>query len=130
VSKNGLTRDGRYRLTLGSRIKYGPTATRIRNWRNQRTIERGRMPRWERVTAEVKSRMPVYRNRINPAHGNKHREDARLHRTGNEGLKRMKETHAPVRAIGRGDGDRGPVYRAMEREQGRPRERRTRGRSR
>lgn len=72
--------------------------TGLSNWRNRRTIQRGRTPRWERVTAEVKSRAPVYRNRINPAHGNPHKADARLHRTANEGLRRMKETYGPARA--------------------------------
>ena len=62
----------------------------ISNRRNRRAIERGRAPRLTGVNAVVSSRLPVYRNRVNPAHGNRHREDARLHRTGNEGLARMK----------------------------------------
>ena len=72
-------------------FRNGPAMTRISNWRNRRTIARGRMPRWERVTAEVKSRTPVYRNRVNPAHGNPHKADARLHRTANQGLARMRQ---------------------------------------
>ena len=60
------------------------------NRKNRRTIERGKAPRRDRVAAEVTSRTPVVRNRINPAHGNPHREDARLHRTGNESLARRR----------------------------------------
>lgn len=63
----------------------------VSNWRNRRTIERGRAPRSSAVNAAVSSRVPVYRNRVNPAHGNRHREDARLHRTGNESLARMRQ---------------------------------------
>ena len=42
MSKTGLTRDGRYRMALGSRIRYGRTATRIGNWREQRAWARGK----------------------------------------------------------------------------------------
>jgi hypothetical protein len=64
------------------------------NEKNRRTIARGKAPRRDRVAAEVKSRTPVYRDRVNPAHGNKHREDARLQRTGNEGLARQRPGRA------------------------------------
>ena len=67
----------------------------LSNARNRRTIERGRAPRISGVRAAVSSRLPVYRNRINRAHGNPHQEDARLHRTGNEALARMKADRTP-----------------------------------
>jgi len=76
--------------TAGRRIQGARTG--ISNARNRRTLERGRAPRSSAVNATVSSRMPVYRNRINRAHGNPHREDARLHRSGNEGLARMAAT--------------------------------------
>ena len=67
------------------------------NERNRKTIERGKAPRRERVASEVKSRTPIYRDRVNPAHGNKHREDARLHRTRDESLARMKARQGRTR---------------------------------
>ena len=69
------------------------------NERNRKTIERGRAPRRERAASEVKSRTPFYRDRVNPAHGNKHREDARLHKGRDESLARWKRerTAAPTR---------------------------------
>ena len=72
------------------RHHYQSWAQGRRNERNRKTIERGKAPRRDRVAAEVKSRTPIYRDRINPAHGSKHREDARLHKTGNESRARQK----------------------------------------
>lgn len=89
MSRDGLTRDGRYRLTLRSRIKYGPLATRISNWRNRRTIERGRRPRTTQAADQVRSRAPLYRDRVNPATGRPHRDDALLGRTSDRALARM-----------------------------------------
>ena len=71
----------------GNRIRGARTG--LSNRRNQRTLERGRAPRLTGARAAISSRLPVYRNGVNPAHGNPHREDARLHRTGNESLARM-----------------------------------------
>jgi hypothetical protein len=90
---NGRTkiRDAWWRA-VGRRIDGARTARR--NERNRKTIERGKAPRRDRVAAEVKSRTPVLRDRINPAHGNKHRKDARLHRQGNESLARMRQARA------------------------------------
>ena len=76
------------------RHHYQSWAQGRRNERNRKTIERGKAPRRDRVAAEVTSRTPVYRDRVNPAHGNKHREDARLHRTGNESLARRRQGRA------------------------------------
>jgi hypothetical protein len=61
----------------------------IGNARSRRTLERGRAPRLTGANAAVSSRLPVYRSRVNPATGRPHRDDARLHRTGNEGLARL-----------------------------------------
>lgn len=80
------------------------------NRKNRRTIERGKAPRRDRVAAEVKSRTPIYRDRVNPAHGNKHREDARLHKSGNESLARQKEVLERVQPKGR---DRANHVRAV-----------------
>jgi hypothetical protein len=71
----------------GNRIHGARTG--LSNARNRRTLERGRAPRLTGANAAVSSRLPVYRNRVNRATGNKHREDARLHRSGNESLARM-----------------------------------------
>ena len=57
--------------TAGRRIQGARTG--ISNTRNRRTIERGRAPRLTGVRAATASRTPIYRNRINRAHGNPHR---------------------------------------------------------
>jgi hypothetical protein len=80
------------------RWRHGPTRTRISNWRNTRTIRRGRVPYWQRGTAELKSRAPGYRDRVNPATGRPHRDDARLRRTGDAGLARMRARRGAPRA--------------------------------
>ena len=61
-----------------------------RNERNRRTLERGKAPRHERVAAEVKSRTPIVRDRINPAHGRPHRDDVESHKIRDEGLANRK----------------------------------------
>ena len=65
--------------------------TEASNRKNRRTLERGKAPRRDRVAAEVTSRTPVVRDRVNPAHGNKHREDVRLHKSRDAGLAWMKQ---------------------------------------
>ena len=90
---NGRTKaSNAWYRTVGRRVQGARTAAS--NRKNRRIIERGKAPRRDRVAAEIKSRTPIYRNRVNPAHGNKHREDARLHRAGNESLARMKANPA------------------------------------
>ncbi len=96
MSRGGLTRDGRYRLTWRSRIKYGPTATRISNWRNRKAIARGRRDAVARTGDQVRSRTPVLRNRVNPATGRPHSHDRESGRLSDQSLARFKRT-APAR---------------------------------
>jgi hypothetical protein len=42
---------------------------RVRNWLNRRAVRRGKAPLPGRVTRAAGSRMPAYRNRVNPATG-------------------------------------------------------------
>ena len=79
--------------------RHGATATRWHNWRNQRAIAKGRAPRLDGAIAAVTSRTPVVRNRINPAHGNPRREDARLHRSSSESLRSLKEQRQGARPV-------------------------------
>ena len=69
-----------------------------RNERNRRTIARGKAPRRERVAAEVKSRTPVVRKRVNPATGRAHRDDPMMHRVRDEGLDKRKRADDRERA--------------------------------
>jgi hypothetical protein len=78
MSRDGLTRDGRYRLSLRSRIRYGPMATRISNWRNRKAITRGRRDAVARAGDQVRSRTPVLRNRIDPSTGRPNRDARRI----------------------------------------------------
>jgi hypothetical protein len=116
MRRDGLTRDGRYRLTLGSRIRYGPLATRISNawyraaghriqgarqgfsnWRNQCTLDRGKRDLPARAGDQVRSRTPVLRSRINRGTGRPHRDDRDMGRLSDQSLARM----APVRRADR-----------------------------
>ena len=73
-------------------VRYSETNTRWHNWRNGAAIERGRAPRLDGAIAAVTSRTPVVRDRINPATGRRRRDDAMMHRSGSDGLARMKAT--------------------------------------
>ena len=42
---------------------------RVRNWLNRRAVARGRTPLPDRITRGAASRIPGYRNRVNPATG-------------------------------------------------------------
>ena len=87
-----------------------------RNERNRRTIERGKAPRQERVAAEVKSRTPIIRNRVNPATGRPHRDDVRLHKGRDENLAHWKQARNRA-AAGERPGwqgnERTPEYRKL-----------------
>ena len=67
--------------------------TGISNWRNQRTIDRGRRPRTTQAADTIRSSVPVYRDRIDTGTGRPHRDDRDLGRTSDQSLARM----APVR---------------------------------
>ena len=51
---------------------------RVRNWLNRRAVTRGRSPLPERLTRPVRSSLPGYRNRVNPATGCPRRDDRQL----------------------------------------------------
>jgi hypothetical protein len=61
----------------------------ISNWRNQRTLDRGRRPRTTQAADAARSSAPVYRNRINTGTGRPHRDDRQLGRTTDQSLARM-----------------------------------------
>lgn len=77
--------------SLHDRWRYSATATRISNWRNQRSIERGRRDLPRRISDQVQSRAPVLRSRISPATGRPHRMDAEFGRLSDQSLARMKD---------------------------------------
>ena len=61
----------------------------VSNWRNQRTLERGRRPRTTQAADAARSSVPLYRDRINPGTGRPHRDDRQLGRTSDASLARM-----------------------------------------
>jgi hypothetical protein len=71
-------------------VKHGPAMARYWNARNTRAIARGRGPVRSRAAAQVTSRTPVVRDRINPATGSPRRDDARMNRLGDQSLARFK----------------------------------------
>ncbi len=118
MSRDGLTRDGRYRLTLRSRIKYGPTATRISNWRNRKAWERGKRDVPARVGDQVRSRTPVVRDRINRATGRPHRDDRSMGQASDRTLSRLAEQQKRLRAAEKRNREARPaVEPAWKREQ-------------
>jgi hypothetical protein len=77
--------------SLRDRWKHGAANTRFRNWRNARDRARGRRDIAARAGDQVRSRTPVLRDRVNPATGRKHRDDARLGRGMDESPARFRE---------------------------------------
>lgn len=75
-----------YRLA-GQRIRGWRTG--ISNWRNQRILDRGRRSRITQAADQVRSRMPVYRNRVNRATGHPHRDDVSTGRVVDASLARL-----------------------------------------
>ncbi len=65
------------------------------NWRNQKAWERGRRDVPARVGAQVRSRTPVVRNRINRGTGRPHRDDRHMGRLSDQSLARFKRTTPP-----------------------------------
>lgn len=59
---------------------------RFWNWRSQKAFARGRRDIPARAADQVRSRVPVYRDRVNPATGRRHRDDVRLGRGMDQGL--------------------------------------------
>ena len=85
-----------------------------RNERNRRTLQRGKAPRRDRVAAEVKSRTPVYRDRVNPATGRPHTDDRMMHRVRDEGLGKMKRSNDRAAAAGKFAREEGQAYRERQ----------------
>lgn len=73
----------RFRLRMtGNRQRY-------RNWLNRRAMRRGKSPLPERLARPVRSSVPVYRNRVNPATGRPRRDDKQIGRVKDRSLARM-----------------------------------------
>jgi hypothetical protein len=76
---------------MSIRNRFQSWAGNRRNESIRKMYERGKLPRRDVAASEVASRAPGYRNRTNPATGRPHRDDARLTRTRNEELARLKQ---------------------------------------
>ena len=78
----------------------------VGNWRRRRFLETGKGFRAERATRRLRSSLPAYRDRINPATGRPRRDDAALYRSRDEGFARMRErgTIQPRRPARKGRG--------------------------
>ena len=63
----------------------------VGNWRRRRFLETGKGFRAERATRRLRSSVPVYRARINPATGRPRRDDAEVYRRRDEAFARMRE---------------------------------------
>jgi hypothetical protein len=73
---------------VGRRIS--GTRTGFSNWRNRRTLQRGRRDAAARLGDQVRSRTPVLRARINPATGWPHRDDRKIGRAQDQSLSRRR----------------------------------------
>ncbi len=129
MGRDGLTRDGRYRMTLRSRIKYGPLATRVSNWRHRQNALRGKRDLAARCGDQVRSRIPVYRNRVSLATGRPHRMDREYGRGIDRSLGRRRDSRIAEEARpayrGRGKGGESDVLRRHDGPQLAAREPRT-----
>jgi hypothetical protein len=96
---------GRYsrraRFTRWARSHATGNRQRLSNWRNRRTLERGRRPRTTQAADAARSSVPVYRNRINRGTGRPHRDDRDMGRTMDQSLDRMARNRQADRARGR-----------------------------
>lgn len=86
-------RNAAYRATRPLRTVTG----RAGNWRRRRFLETGKGFAAERATRGLRSSLPVYRDRINPATGRPRRDDAEVYRRRDVQLARMREDRASVR---------------------------------
>jgi hypothetical protein len=94
--------DRRARIARWARLHATGNRQRLSNWRNRRTIERGRRPRITQAADAARSSLPVYRDRINRATGRPHRDDAQLGRTSDRSLARMAQQRQILRAANDG----------------------------
>jgi hypothetical protein len=79
--------DARYYATRPLRTVTGS----VRNWRNRRFVQTGKGFALERATRQVRSSLPVLRDRINPATGRPRRDDVELYRRRDAAFARMRE---------------------------------------
>jgi len=86
--------NARYRAARPLRTLTG----RAGNWRRRRFLETGRGFALERATRGVRSSLPVYRDRINPATGRPRADDREVYRRRDAALTRMREDRLPARA--------------------------------
>jgi hypothetical protein len=68
-----------------------------RNYRNRRFLETGKGFWVERHTRRLRSSLPVYRDRINPATGRARRDDAEIGRRADAAAARLRERGFPPR---------------------------------
>ena len=83
-----------------------------RNWLNTRARARGKAPLPDRVTRAVTSRVPGYRNRVNPATGRPRRDDRQAGRVRDGALARALEARRIAAARQRLYGDRRGTFQA------------------
>jgi hypothetical protein len=79
--------NARYRATR----PYRTVAGRAGNWRRRRFVETGKGYALDRATRSMRSSLPVYRDRVNPATGRPRRDDAEVYRRRDAALARMRE---------------------------------------
>lgn len=85
--RNGLYRAGRpYRTVTGN----------VGNYRRRRFAETGKGFRAERATRGLRSSLPVYRKRINPATGRPRADDREVYGRRDAAMKRMRERAVPA----------------------------------
>ena len=72
--------------------------TGFSNWRNNRAIQRGRRDLPARTGDQVRSRMPVVRDRINRATGRPHRDDRAMGQASDRTLARLAGQQRDLRA--------------------------------
>jgi hypothetical protein len=82
--------NARYRATRPLRTVTG----RLGNWRRRRFAETGKGYRAERATRRLRSSVPVYRDRVNPATGRPRRDDARIYAARDRDHARLREGRA------------------------------------
>ena len=82
--------DAHYRATRSLRTVTG----RMGNYRRRRFAETGKGFAFERATRGLRSSLPVYRDRINPATGRPRRDDAEMYRHRDAAFSRMRERKA------------------------------------
>jgi hypothetical protein len=86
---NGRTRVSNAWYRLAGRRVSG-ARTRVSNWRNRRTLERGRRDLPARAADGLRSSLPVYRNRTDRRTGRPNRDAREIGKRNGESLARMR----------------------------------------